>query len=95
MKMFGVESSYNGENIATVFGIQYKSGTMVSSFDDIPPHTYNSCAESLVDSWMHSPGHRANILDSDFIYLGCGAYYYFKNLHSFKATQNFSSEVPE
>ncbi len=83
-----------GENIATTFGIQYKAGTAVSSISSIPPHTYNSFAEALVDSWMHSPGHRANILDEygiGYKYLGCGAYPVPNDRwHKFYATQNFS-----
>ncbi|MCW2819844.1 MAG: hypothetical protein JWR42_2631 [Marmoricola sp.] len=30
--------------------------------------------EDVVDLWMHSPGHRANILDGRFRYLGVDAY---------------------
>ena len=29
-------------------------------------------AENLVVSWMHSPGHRANILSRDYSYVGNG-----------------------
>ena len=36
----------------------------------------NSTPEAVVDQWMHSPGHRANILKSDFKYLGLGYCYY-------------------
>jgi uncharacterized protein YkwD len=32
----------------------------------LPPYTYASFAALLVDGWMHSPGHRANILEGDF-----------------------------
>lgn len=84
-----------GENIATTFGIQYEAGTMVSDINAIPPHSYNSFAEALVDGWMHSPGHRANILDEygiGYEYLGCGG---FENVndawHKFNAVQNFSA----
>ena len=84
----------SGENIATTFGIKYKAGTSVSSISSIPPHTYNSFAEALVDSWMHSSGHRANILDeygAGYKYLGCGAYPVPNDgWHKFYATQNFS-----
>jgi len=31
--------------------------------------------ESVMDSWMNSPGHRANILDCDFTTLGVGVHY--------------------
>lgn len=28
--------------------------------------------QSVVDSWMKSPGHRANILKKDYTQIGCG-----------------------
>ena len=87
------------ENIATTFGIQYTAGTSVSSISDIPPHTYNSFAEALVDSWMNSPGHRANILDSkgyEYHYLGCGVCPIpGDRWHKFYAVQNFGYSVSE
>ena len=33
-------------------------------------------AIGLVDGWMKSKGHKANILNKDLIYLGCGSKYY-------------------
>ncbi len=57
--------------------------------------TYWSIADKLVDGWMKSPGHRANILNPEYKYLGCGAFYYVNNewLDYFwvKSTQNFST----
>ena len=38
----------------------------------IPPHTYSSFAQDLVESWMESPTHRRNLLDTQARYLGCG-----------------------
>jgi uncharacterized protein YkwD len=35
--------------------------------------TYTSLAEFLVNCWMNSPEHRANLVDPNFTYLGCGA----------------------
>jgi uncharacterized protein YkwD len=37
-----------------------------------------SSPESVVDGWMRSPGHRANILNCDFVHIGVG-YYYLQN----------------
>jgi uncharacterized protein YkwD len=37
------------------------------------PHTYASFAQRLVHAWMNSPGHRANIVNARFRYLGCSA----------------------
>jgi len=36
--------------------------------------TYIEVARQYVDSWMHSSGHRANILNPDATHLGTGAY---------------------
>ena len=37
-----------------------------------------STPESVMDGWMNSPGHRANILNCDFVHIGVG-YYYLAN----------------
>lgn len=97
MKMHGVDTGNRGENIATAFGIQYKAGTSVSSISAIPHHTYISYAKDLVEGWMNSPGHRANILSKDYVYLGCGNYYFESDGEwpMFAATQNFGSIVPD
>ncbi|MEK0413159.1 MAG: hypothetical protein RL070_647 [Bacteroidota bacterium] len=56
--------------------------------------TYWSLATKLVDGWMNSNGHRSNILDPNFKYLGCGAWPYnnpeWPTYQWFKSTQNFS-----
>lgn len=87
------------ENIATTFGIQYKAGTSVSSISSIPPHTYNSFAVALVDGWMNSSGHKANILDernSGYKYLGCGVYPIpGDSWKKFYAVQNFGYSVSD
>ena len=73
-----VQGRYFAENVAMVFGVQYESGEPFFSREEgdelilskkpegppIPPHTYQSFAESLLDSWMESPGHRKNILST-------------------------------
>ena len=56
--------------------------------------TYWSFALKLVDQWMNSEGHKKNILNSNYNYLGCGAYYYkfeYGTYHYLKSTQTFSS----
>ena len=42
----------------------------------------NATPEAVVDQWMHSPGHRANILNKDFKELGVG--YYYKENSTYK-----------
>ena len=34
--------------------------------------TYLDAGKKLVDEWMHSPEHRANLLNKQFTFLGCG-----------------------
>jgi len=38
------------------------------------PSERSSLAEKLVDDWMNSPGHRANILKEEWKMIGVGAY---------------------
>lgn len=111
LALFGVNDGFRAENISEVFGIRYIPGSPVippgkgtTEFRDyqtgrpIPNHTYLSIAEALLDGWMKSPGHRANILNGELLFLGCGAYHYvdhgFYGMDQFKAVQNFSSLVP-
>lgn len=71
----GIESYGSiGENIAMRFGSN---------------ETYLSLAEKFLDQWMHSPGHKRNILDKSFNYMGAGAY--FKSNGYVYATQIFSN----
>lgn len=62
------------------------------------PYTYSEMAQSVVDSWMNSPGHRANIMNPDYQYLGCGCAPYEDkqedySITYFKLTQNFGGEL--
>ena len=80
LKSVGIEGGYRAENIAIS--------------NEINP-TYWSFALKLVDQWMNSEGHRKNILNSNYNYLGCGTYYYkfeYGKYYYFKSTQNFSSK---
>jgi uncharacterized protein YkwD len=112
MAAVGVMRGYRAENIAIDFGIRYKSGEPVippqngekifrnpDTGGAILAHTYNSLAASLVEGWMHSERHRANILDRNLKYLGSGAFHFhdrdFYGMDTFKATQDFASDVPD
>ena len=35
----------------------------------------NQTAQEVMDGWMNSPGHRANILSPDASFIGVGCYY--------------------
>jgi uncharacterized protein YkwD len=105
-RLAGIANPFVAENIADTFGIAYRAGKNVyprdgqpGAFSDtedgplIPPHTYLSFADAVLDIWMNSSGHRANILSANAIQLGCGAYFYrdpsFFQIARFKAVQNF------
>ena len=84
MDFVGLKGRFSAENVAMVFGTQYKSGqrfyiregngrrvlSHAPNGPPIPPHNYLSFAVSLLDSWMGSPGHRKNILSREAQYLG-------------------------
>jgi uncharacterized protein YkwD len=61
-----------GENIWGGHGYDYSNSTLL--------------ARVIMDSWMSSPGHRANILSPDYNYLGVGVSAMGKEI---RATQNF------
>jgi uncharacterized protein YkwD len=105
VKAVGVNPGFAAENVATAFGLRYDSGkafykreeqgTTVFSYTPtgppIRPHTYESFAEALVESWMNSPGHRDNILHKDAVYLGvsCVASMTKSEMPMFYCTQVF------
>lgn len=82
-RQFGARA--NAENVASTFLHQYQSGTYYLKRETanglvflnqrdrvvIPVHTYLSFAQSVVKSWMNSPGHRSNILYPSMDRLGC------------------------
>ena len=85
-KTFTIENS-NG--IQRLFSMEGK---------EIFPYSYNEFAKSVVVDWMNSPGHRENILNPDFVYLGCGCAKYEQqnsgySLLYFKLTQNFGGRL--
>ncbi len=61
-----------GENIWSGHGYDYSDPTLM--------------ARVIVDSWMSSPGHRANILNPNYNYVGVGVSAMGKEI---RATQNF------
>ncbi len=94
----GVPSAFMGENIATTFGGNNSSfNHFHKRSQPIPPkaYSYQEVAENVVNQWMASPGHQANILHTTYHYLGCGAMLRpFTDVDEtpiFLATQCFSS----
>jgi len=107
LALVGLENVTMAENIATVFAIDYRAGQPVFvphqnggyfsyqyKGEPIKKRTYLSVAANVVDQWMHSPGHRRNILNPEYRYLGVGAAFFrdanFHGMPSFKVTQNFA-----
>ena len=112
MALAGVHGGITAENIAMAFGIQYKDGSPVipprggdGPFREyktgavIPHHTYRSFAVAVVDGWMHSAGHRANILDGRLKFMGSGASFFedrnFYRMPTFTVTLDLSSHAQE
>lgn len=107
VKLEGISTSYVGENIIQGFVIQigedpyYPPSTPGGDFTRadgsvIGMYNYSKFAAYLVTRWMNSPGHRRNILDTQFTKLGCGSAFYFDTssnhtLPSMKCTQCFSN----
>lgn len=50
-------------------------------------HTYASFANALIQAWMNSPSHRANILHPDLAYMGCAVF--------IPQSQTVSSSIPQ
>jgi uncharacterized protein YkwD len=93
-----------GENIAVTFALQYKSGRpfylpekagdpyLDEHQKPLLPHSYQSFAQSVVEQWMNSPHHRANILDKDWTHFGaaCTSYREKDGFPKLKCTQDFA-----
>jgi len=75
-----------GENILEEIALDYKDNSLYDSElikgvyvfshhnngKKIRELTYKELAEKMVSSWMHSPGHKANIMEKSYTYLGVG-----------------------
>lgn len=60
------------------------------SWHDVSNRNYRDLAKSIVDSWMDSPGHRKNILNPTYNYLGVGTAIFWSEYGLYlKSTQNF------
>ncbi len=67
---YKAEASYWHQT--TPNGIKYYYGDSGSNKGYIPAHTYLSLGKSIVLAWINSPGHRANMLNKEFKFLGVG-----------------------
>ncbi|MDE6580135.1 MAG: hypothetical protein K2K41_06340 [Ruminiclostridium sp.] len=75
----------DGQKFSTVFGeygIQYhKCGENIAAGQTTP--------QGVMDAWINSAGHRANILSDDFTYLAVGMYYNDNDSYKYYWTQEF------
>ena len=78
MEVKGLKSGERSENIA----MRTTNGL-----------TYLAFADEMVKLWMNSPGHRANILNRNLRFLGCGVHACTCPKFHLYATQNFASVV--
>ena len=75
-----------GENILEEIALNYKDNSLYDSElenggyvfyhhnngEKVRELTYKELADKMVASWMHSPGHKANILSKNYTHLGVG-----------------------
>jgi uncharacterized protein YkwD len=86
LKLVGLVNVAAAENIAISFLLNIKEDqsyftpsqnggyfSLTWKGTPIPNKTYQQAARTIVDQWMKSPGHRQNILNPKYLYLGCGA----------------------
>lgn len=110
LDLVGIVDTYSAENIINAFGIQYQGGRAVftpvqnggpffsytKAGNPIPNHTYLSLAKAVVEIWFNSPGHRKNILNPEFTYMGAGTSFYkdkkFYDIDKVKAVQVFTAK---
>jgi uncharacterized protein YkwD len=98
-----------GENIADYPVIKANESFTIENRNGIPhwfsingkeifPYSYYEFAKIVVEGWMNSHGHRKNILNQTFEYMGCGCIAYEKKreyytVTYFKVTQNFGETL--
>jgi uncharacterized protein YkwD len=85
VKFAGLEPERVAENIAHISIYDVPSGGSIYYLKNdrtlrdarngqpVRTHTYASFARTIVEAWMNSPGHRANIVERKLRYLGCAA----------------------
>ena len=79
-KLAGVSNPSFAENIASYSPV---SGS------------YMQVAAKLINQWMNSPGHKANILSAKGRQMGCGAFYYDGHIYATQVFQWFSDVIED
>lgn len=91
-----------GENIADyptiindkIYTVGFFGINMLNVSKAVQVHSYKTLAIRVVEGWMNSPGHRANILNKQFSFIGCGCALHLKKTKGISfdyvlCTQNF------
>lgn len=85
VKYAGLEPDFVAENIGQIAIYDVPSGTSIYYLKNdrtlrdarngqpVRTHTYAGFAQAIVQAWMNSPGHRANVVNPALRYLGCAA----------------------
>ena len=83
----GLPAGFVGENAATLSARNRETSHN---------YTYAEMAAITVQAWMDSPGHRANLLNPAFRYLGCGtrAAFLLRDNPTVYSIQNFYTPAP-
>lgn len=110
MKYFGFSGEYCGENIDKAFMMNYIDGKpydgdfktkqfyyITDKKESITFFTYQELAQNIVDDWIASKPHQKNMLDANYLYLGCAVMIDNKSLITrdlprIYAVQNFGGE---
>lgn len=84
-----------GENISDM---KYFTSANFPNIGISQPLSYLYITKQVVEGWMNSEGHRLNILNPDFRFLGCGCVPYkindtHSNQEGLKITQNFGGDL--
>jgi uncharacterized protein YkwD len=79
MAAAGVAATAAAENISSMGAASY---------------SYAAYGAAVVNQWLNSPGHRANLLSSQYRFIGCAAYPCRCPQFHLLAVQNFAAEVP-
>ncbi len=109
-RVAGISNPHLAENIIEGFILEYKAGTEVVPLspgkfalpggkeEPLNTRSYLELTDQLLDDWMHSKGHKANILSVNAIQLGCGTTLFlmkdFNDMPAVKATQCFQEYKP-
>jgi uncharacterized protein YkwD len=110
LKNVGLANVTAGENLAVLPAKEIGSGHYITHdppggnevwYDEVTGkrvdyYTYKDLAQAVVDQWMKSPEHHANIVKKEYVFLGVGIVrgpYEPQKQDSFYMTQNFSATV--